>query len=81
MFWGKYMTRGGLLALCRELKGWSLREASRVSGVSHSVICQIEGDNQDIRFSDAVSLCSAYGLSLDKLAKQKAPKPTGGEPK
>lgn len=64
------MTLAGLIALARELKGWSLRDLERESGVSNALISQIEHRKvKDPGFSTVVALCDALGFSLDRAAE------------
>jgi len=62
------MKLGELLALCRELKGFSLREVEAQTGITNAFICQIETGKSMPSFEKAVILCDFYGLSLEKLA-------------
>lgn len=62
------MKTGELLALCRELKGLSLRDVEKATGLSNAYISQIETGKNGIGFNNAVRLCDFYGLSLEKLA-------------
>ncbi len=64
------MKLGELIALSRELKGWSLRELEKRSGVSNALISQIEtGHIAEPSFRKIVRLGNALGLSLNRLAE------------
>lgn len=63
------MTLGELIAISRELKGWSLRDLEKASGVSNPVISQIEtGKVERPSFDTVVRLVHALGVSIDKAA-------------
>jgi transcriptional regulator with XRE-family HTH domain len=60
---------GELLSLSRELKGLSLRELEKRSGVSNALISQIEtGHISEPSFRNIVRLSKALGVSLKRLA-------------
>jgi transcriptional regulator with XRE-family HTH domain len=63
------LTTGGLLALCREMKGLTLREVEAKIGLTNARISQIENGAPGFSFQNAVKLCDLYGISLDRLAK------------
>lgn len=64
------MQLGEYLALARELKGWTLRDLERRTGVSNALISQIErGDVKEPGFHRIVRLARALGLPLDRLAE------------
>ena len=63
------MKPGELLALCREMKGLTLREVETLTGLSNACICQAEKGHHGLTFKNAVKLCDLYGISLDRLAK------------
>lgn len=60
---------GELLALVRELKGVTLREAEKFTGISNSMISQYETGRSEPSFRHAVALCDWYGLDVERLAK------------
>ena len=61
---------GDLFALSRELKGWTLRDLERATGVSNPLISQIEtGKVKDPGFSTVVKISGALGLSLERVAR------------
>jgi transcriptional regulator with XRE-family HTH domain len=62
------MKTGELLALCREMKGLSLRDVEMLTGVSNPTISQAENGHHGLKFVTAVKLCDAYGISLERLA-------------
>jgi transcriptional regulator with XRE-family HTH domain len=57
-----------LLSLTRELKGLSLRQVEKSTGISNAFISQVETGKSEISFRNAVKLCDLYNLSLDRLA-------------
>lgn len=64
------MKLGELLAIARELKGWSQRELEKKSGVSHAIIAQMEtGGIKSPSFIKVARLAKALNLSLDRLAR------------
>lgn len=68
------MKIGALLALARELKGMTLRELERSSGVSNALISQIEtGKVKDPGFSIIVRISDALGLPLNRVAATARP--------
>lgn len=62
------MKTGELLALCREMKGLSLRDVEMLTGISNPTISQAENGHHGLKFVTAVKLCNAYGITLDRLA-------------
>lgn len=63
------ITLGQTLAVAREVKGLTLRDLERETGVSNALISQIEtGKVKDPGFSTVVRLARALGLSLDRCA-------------
>jgi transcriptional regulator with XRE-family HTH domain len=63
------MKLGELISLSRELKGLTLRDLERKSGVSNAVISQIEtGHVKEPGFRTVVKLADALSLSLKRLA-------------
>ena len=63
------MTFAELISVARELKGWTLRDLEKRSGVSNPLISQIEsGKVRDPGFSTVIRLVDALGLSLDLAA-------------
>lgn len=63
------MKSGELLALCREMKGLSLRDVEKETGISNARISQIEGGAPGFGFHNAVKLCDLYGITLERLAE------------
>lgn len=63
------MRPGELLALCREMKGLTLREVEKLTGLSNPTISQAENGHHGLKFETAIKLCDLYGISLDRLAK------------
>jgi transcriptional regulator with XRE-family HTH domain len=67
------MTLGEAIAYARDVKGWSLRELEKRTGISNAVISQIEsGRVKDPGFRTVVKLAKVLGLKLDRLAKCEA---------
>lgn len=63
------MRIGELIAVARECKGWTLRDLEKASGVSNSLISQIElGRVKDPSFYKVVQILDALGVSLDRAA-------------
>lgn len=64
------MKIGELLSLAREIKGWTLRDLERETGISNALISQIEtGHVKDPSFSRVVRLCEALGISPERAAE------------
>lgn len=63
------MRLGELLAVAREVKGLTLRDLEKASGISNALISQIEtGKVKDPGFTTVVRLAQALGLTLDRVA-------------
>ena len=63
-------TIGEWLALARELKGWTLRDLEKRTGISNALISQMEtGHIKEPSFRNIVRLARALGLKLDRLAE------------
>jgi transcriptional regulator with XRE-family HTH domain len=62
------MKPGELLSLCREMKGLTLREVEKHTGISNAAVCQAEKGHHGLTFKNAVKLCDLYGISIDRLA-------------
>lgn len=63
------MMIGELIGIARELKGWTLRDLEKASGVSNPLISQIENLKvRDPGFATVVRLVDALGLSIDRAA-------------
>lgn len=63
------MTLGELIAVAREVNGWTLRDLEKASGVSNALISQIENRKvRDPGFTTVVRLVDALGISLDRAA-------------
>jgi transcriptional regulator with XRE-family HTH domain len=68
------MKLGELFALARELKGWTLRDLEKASGVSNALISQIErGQVKDPGLSTCVRVADALGLSIERVAATARP--------
>lgn len=55
---------GNTLKECRELKGISLGQLSKDSGVNKSYLSKIENDKRDPSLNSLNSLCEAIGIPL-----------------
>lgn len=66
---------GELLAICREIKGVSLRDVAKATGLSNPFISQVENGHSELSFKNAVILCRYYGITLDRLAATIESKP------
>lgn len=63
------MKLGEILAVARDVKGWTLRDLEAQAGVSNALISQIEtGRSQKPAFATVVKLADALGLSLERVA-------------
>ena len=63
------MSLGELIAIARELKGWTLRDLEKRCGVSNALLSQIEtGKVKNPSFATVVSIADAIGVSLDRAA-------------
>lgn len=63
------MKMHALIALSRELKGLTLRQLEKETGLSNAVLSQIEtGKVKEPGFRSIVKLARALGLSLERLA-------------
>ncbi len=63
------MKLGELIAVARECKGWSLRELEKRTGISNSLLSQIEtGHVRDPSWKNVVKIAKALGLKPDRLA-------------
>lgn len=63
------MRLGELLAVAREVKGMTLRDLEKTSGVSNAMISQIEtGKVKNPSFATVVELADCLGLPLDRVA-------------
>lgn len=59
-----------LLSLSRELKGITLRDLEKTTGISNALLSQIEtGKVQEPSFRNIVKIAKALGLSLKRLAE------------
>lgn len=64
------MRIGELIQLARAIKGWTIRDLERETGISNALISQIEtGHVKDASFTKIVRLCEALGLPLEKAAQ------------
>jgi transcriptional regulator with XRE-family HTH domain len=68
------MKLGEAIAYAREVKGMTLRQMEKQTGVSNAVISQIEtGHVKEPGFWTVVKIAKALGLKLDRLAKCELP--------
>lgn len=64
------MRLGQMLSLAREMKGWTIRDLEKKSGVSNALISQIEVEHvKTPGFHLIVRLARALGVKLDRLAE------------
>lgn len=64
------MRVGEMIELARRVKGWTVRDLERETGISNSLISQIEtGHVKDPSFTKVVRLCEALNLPLEKAAQ------------
>ncbi len=64
------MRLGQMLALARELKGWTIRDLEKRTGISDALISQIEIEHvKSPGFHLVVKLSRALGIKLDRLAE------------
>lgn len=61
---------GDYLALCREIKGLSLRDVEKATGISNASLSQLETGKHEPTFSKVVKLADLYGVRLERLAKE-----------
>ncbi len=69
------MKTSELMSLCRELKGLTIRDVEKATGLSNAFISQIENDKCELGFRTAVILCRFYNITLDRLAATLEDKP------
>ena len=55
------------LQTARWEKNWTQAQLARISGVSQSVICEIENNRKDPRLSTALKLAHALSQSVESL--------------
>lgn len=59
-----------LLQIAREIKGWSLRDLERETGISNALLSQMErGDIKSPSFTNVVRVCEALGLPIERAAE------------
>ena len=64
------MSVGELVALARELNGWSLRQLEKKTGISNALLSQIEtGRIKNPSWWNVVKIAGALNLKLERLAK------------
>jgi transcriptional regulator with XRE-family HTH domain len=58
------------IAYARDVKGMTLRQLEKATGISNALLSQIEtGHIQEPSFRNVVKIAKALGLKLDKLAR------------
>jgi transcriptional regulator with XRE-family HTH domain len=63
------MRVGELLKLAREIKGYTVRDLERETGISNALISQIEtGHVKQPSFINVVRLCEALNLPIERAA-------------
>lgn len=71
------LSLGEYLALARELKGWSLRDLEKRTGISNALISQIEhGDVKEPGFIRWCGWRALSGLGSIALRKPRSPRAT-----
>jgi transcriptional regulator with XRE-family HTH domain len=64
------MNVGELLKLAREIKGMTIRDLERETGISNALISQMEtGHIKSASFVNVVRLCEALNLPLERAAQ------------
>ncbi len=61
---------GEYLALCREIRGLTLRDVEKSTGISNASLSQLETGKHEPSFSRVVKLADLYGVRLERLAKE-----------
>ena len=61
---------GTFLAVCREIKGLSLRDAAERTGICYNVLSRMERGENRPSFDAVAKLAKLYGLRLERLAKE-----------
>jgi transcriptional regulator with XRE-family HTH domain len=65
------MRVGELLKLGREIKGWTVRDVERETGISNALVSQMEtGHVKDPSFTKVVRICEALGIPINRVAEQ-----------
>jgi len=61
---------GKLICLARELKGWTLRDLEKKSGINNALINQIEsGHIKEPGFHKVMRLCAVLGIPASRIEK------------
>lgn len=64
------MRIGELLSLAREIKGWTIRDVERETGISNALVSQIEtGHVKNPSFTKVVRICEALSVPIDRAAE------------
>ncbi len=64
------MRLGELLKLAREIKGWTIRDLERETGISNALISQVEtGRIKEPSFTNVVRMSEALGLKIERAAE------------
>jgi len=60
---------GEFIAVAREVKGMSLRDLEKATGISNALLCQMEtGKVKEPSWRNVVKIAKALNLNLDRLA-------------
>lgn len=63
------MKIGELIQIARELKGWTIRDMEKKTGISNALISQIEtGHIKSPSWKNIVKIAKALNLKLERLA-------------
>lgn len=66
---GVMSTLGEVIGIAREVRGWTLRDLERVTGISNPLLSQIEtGKVKNPGFGTVVKIARALNVSIDRLA-------------
>ena len=58
-----------LLSTCREMKGYTLRDVARMTGLSNPYISQLESGKAEPSLRTAAALARCYGIKIDRMAR------------
>ena len=58
-----------LLSTCREMKGYTLRDVARMTGLSNPYISQLESGKAEPSLRTGVARRDAHGIKIDRMAK------------
>ena len=60
-----------ILKSFRKLRGWSLRELARLSGLSNPILSQYENGYAEPKMSSLIKLADTFGVTIDELVGRK----------